>query len=85
MKNKIFELVAKLAIKRPWTVVIVTIILVLISGELANNLKIKTNFKELMPQSHPVVTEYNNIVENYQGASMVIVELLAKKIAKEIC
>jgi len=79
MKNKIFELVAKLAIKRPWTVVIVTIILVLISGELANNLKIKTNFKELMPQSHPVVTEYNNIVENYQGASMVIVGAIGKE------
>ncbi len=34
---------------------------------------LKTNFKDLMPQSHPIVSEYNNIVENYLGATMEII------------
>ncbi|MCP4412822.1 MAG: MMPL family transporter, partial [Gammaproteobacteria bacterium] len=45
----------------------------LISGVLAENLELKTNFKDLMPQSHPIVSEYNNIVENYLGATMEII------------
>jgi len=73
MKSKIFEFVAGLAIRRPWIVVLVTAVLLVISGALSKNLELKTNFKDLMPQSHPIVTEYNNIVENYQGASMEII------------
>ena len=79
MKSKIFGSIARLAIKRPWIVVIVTLVLLVISGALSTKLELKTNFKDLMPQSHPMVLEYNNIVENYQGASMVIIGAIGEK------
>jgi len=73
MKSKIFSLIARISIKRPWIVISVTLVLLFISGVLSENLELKTNFKDLMPQSHPIVSEYNNIVENYLGATMEII------------
>lgn len=79
MKGKIFASIARLSIRKPWIVAIVTLVLLLISVTLSENLVLKTNFKDLMPQSHPIVTEYNNIVENYQGASMEVIGAIGEE------
>ncbi len=79
MKSKIFGIIARLSIRRPWIVAIGTLVLFLISAELATKLELKTNFKDLMPQSHPIVLEYNNIVENYKGASMELIGAIGEE------
>lgn len=78
MKDKLFTFIAKLTTKRVWPILIVTVILVALSGELSDKLILKTNFKDLMPHAHPIVQEYDKIVDNFQGASVVILGAVGK-------
>lgn len=72
MKDKLFTFIARLSTKRVWLILIITIIVVAFSGKISEKLVLKTNFKDLMPHSHPIVQEYDKIVDNFQGASVVI-------------
>ena len=79
MKEKVFQWIAKLAIKRAWIVLIVSIVLFIVSADLAGRLGLKMNFKDLMPQDHPTVVEFNNIIDHFQGASTVIVGAIGEE------
>ena len=79
MKDKLFTLLASLTTKRVWVILITTIILVFFCGRISEKLVLRTNFKDLMPHSHPIVQEYDKIVDNFQGASVVIVGAIGKE------
>ncbi|MCD4695945.1 MAG: MMPL family transporter [Bacteroidales bacterium] len=79
MKEKVFQWIATLAIKRAWFVLLVSVILFIVSADLAGRLELKMNFKDLMPQDHPTVLEFNNIIDHFQGASTVIVGAIGEE------
>lgn len=44
-----------------------------IAAGLASQLKLTTHAKDLMPQKHPMVQEYDRIIDDYSTASMIII------------
>lgn len=44
-----------------------------IAAGLATNLKLEMHFKNLMPQDHPMVQEFNQIIDDYSTASLIII------------
>ncbi len=79
MKERILNQLALLAERKPRTMFIVAIIITLVCGGLAGKLELKMNFKDLMPQFDPTVKEYDNIVENYNAASNIIIGAQGKE------
>ncbi len=73
MKTIILEKIAKLAEKRTLLMIVIALVLTIIAGGLSESLELKMNFKDLMPQSHPTVIEYDSIIENYSAASNIII------------
>ena len=73
MKEKVFKELAKLSTKKAGLSIIIALVITLLAGSFAERLKLKMSFKDLMPQSHPTVVEYNKIIENYQSASNIVI------------
>ncbi len=49
------------------------LVITVIAAGLATNLKLEMHFKNLMPQDHPMVEEFNQIIEDYSTASLIII------------
>lgn len=79
MQKKFFSKLAEFVVSRYRTLLIVSAILTLIFGGLSGSLELKMSFKELMPQSHPTVKEYNKIIDNYSAASNIIISAIGKE------
>ncbi len=79
MKEKFLIKLARLAEKHSWFMFIAALALTLVLGAMSENLKLKMNFKDLMPQSHPTVQEYDKIVDNYSAASNIIVGAMGEE------
>ena len=73
MKKRILEKIAKLAEKRSLLMIVIGLVITIVAGGLSESLELKMNFKDLMPQSHPTVIEYDNIINNYSAASNIII------------
>jgi len=73
MREKLLGIIAQFAQRRPGLMFMVALILTAIAGGLASQLKLTMHFKNLMPQDHPMVEEFNQIVDHYSTASMIIV------------
>jgi uncharacterized protein len=79
MKEKIFKGLAKLTTKRPGLSLLVALVLTILAGGVSEHLELKMNFKDLMPQSHPTVVEYNKILDHYQAASNVVIAAIGEE------
>ena len=73
MREKILTAIAKLAERRPFLMFGVALVITAIAAGLATNLKLEMHFKNLMPQGHPMVQGFNQIVEDYSTASLIII------------
>ena len=73
MRKKIFATLAAVAERRPWLMIGAAMIVTLIAGGLAEQLKLEMQFKNLMPQQHPTVQEYDRIVDTFTAASNIII------------
>jgi len=73
MQKKFFTKLAQFVLNQYRLLIIISVILTFICAGLASTLKMKMSFKELMPQSHPTVKEYNKIIDNYSAASNIII------------
>lgn len=72
MKGELLKKLAELISKNYIKVCIGIIISLIVSLMLASNLKLKMQFKNMMPQNHPTVKEYDKIINNYSSASNII-------------
>lgn len=73
MREKALNWLAKVSAKHPVIIVAFTLIITIIAAGLSENLKLEMQFKNLMPQDHKMVQEFNNIVDNFSTATMIIV------------
>ncbi len=73
MREKILKWIAHSAEKRAGMMLIGILILTVIAGGLASRLKLTMHFKNLMPQNHPMVQEFNQVIDDYSTASMIII------------
>lgn len=53
--------------------------LMIACGIITEQLAIKANMKDLMPQGHPTVQGYNHMTENFEAASNVIITAIGKQ------
>ncbi len=79
MKEKLLIRLARLAEKHSWAMFIGALVLTLVLGAMSENLELNMNFKDLMPQSHPTVQEYDKIVNNYSAASNIIIGAMGEE------
>jgi hopanoid biosynthesis associated RND transporter like protein HpnN len=73
VREKILTAIAKMAERRPLLMFAFALVITAIAAGLATTLKLEMHFKNLMPQDHPMVQEFNQIVEDYSTASMIII------------
>ena len=73
MRDKFLKKIAELSAKKPGTVLILALIITVIATLLSLNLKLSMHMKDLMPQSHPLVQEFNKIMDDYDTASTIII------------
>jgi len=73
VREKLLTAIAKLAERRPFLMFGTALVITVIAAGLATNLKLEMHFKNLMPQDHPMVQEFNQIIEDYSTASLIII------------
>ena len=89
MKSKLLSWFAHVSVRHSKAVLIFGSGLAIICGIMSEQLVIKANMKDLMPQSHPTVKGYNDMTENFEAASNVIITAIGetaglKKFAEEV-
>ncbi len=73
MKEKLLRSIAALAARRPGSVLIASLLVTVLATWQMSQLELRMHFKDLMPQSHPMVREFNRIVDDFSSASQIIV------------
>jgi hopanoid biosynthesis associated RND transporter like protein HpnN len=73
MREKMLTRVARFADKRPVIMLAIVLLITVIAAGLAGRLKLEMHIKNLLPESHPMVQEFNRITDDYSTASMIIV------------
>jgi len=65
--------IAKLTTKRPWWVLLVVIILTLIAGAASENVQLRLNFSDLLPEHNQTAVRYRQIQNEFTEASIIVV------------
>jgi hopanoid biosynthesis associated RND transporter like protein HpnN len=73
MRRKLLTVVAAIAERRPGLVFISALLVTALAVGLASQLRLTTHFKDMLPQGHPIVKEFDRILEDYSTASMIII------------
>jgi len=80
MRTKLLSKIADLADRRAAWMFAIAVIITAIAAGLMQQLKIEMHFKNLMPQEHPMVQEFNQIVDDFSTATLIIVAARGKEI-----
>ncbi|MBD3377577.1 MMPL family transporter [candidate division KSB1 bacterium] len=73
MRVRVLKGIAGVAEKRPLLLLFIILAITLIAGVLSGQLKLEMHFKNLMPEDHPMVQEFDHIIDHFSTASMIIV------------
>ena len=73
MREKILKKIAEFAEQRPGLMFSIALVVTAIAAGFSSQLKLTMHFKNLMPQKHPMVQEFNQIIDDYNTASMIII------------
>jgi len=79
MRTKLLSKIADLADRRAAWMFAIAVIITAIAAGLMQQLKIEMHFKNLMPQKHPMVQEFNQIVDDFSTATLIIVAARGKE------
>ncbi len=79
MRTKLLSKIADLADRKAIWVFAIAVIITAIAVGLMQQLKIEMHFKNLMPQNHPMVQEFNQIVDDFSTATLIIVAARGKE------
>jgi len=78
MKTKILGWFAKISVKHYKAVLGVVLLLTIGAAFLSEQLELKMNMKDMMPQSHPMVVEYNYMMDNFEAASNLMITAIGE-------
>ncbi|MEE9169096.1 MAG: MMPL family transporter [bacterium] len=73
MRERILSKIAEFAARRPGLMFTMALVVTVIAAGLASQLKLTMHFKNLMPQEHAMVQEFNRVIDDYSTASMIII------------
>ncbi len=73
MRDRLLLSLSKTISNRPWTTVLAIVIVTILFGWLMSQLKLETNFTNLMPKDDPMVEEFDRIMDEFAGAASMIV------------
>ena len=73
MREKLLTAIAEFAARRPGWMFAMALVVTGIAAGLAGQLKLTMHFTNLMPQEHPMVDEFNRVIDDYSTASMIII------------
>ena len=73
--EKFAELIARLR----WPILFACVAVTIFFGYQLSNLKIKTDFEDLLPQKHPYIKVHNQIREQFGGASQILLMLQVRE------
>ena len=69
LRERILEWWGRLSARRPFTILLISIIAILGISSLAWNLKISTRWSDLLPKKDPLVQEFESIVKDYTSTA----------------
>ncbi|NHZ87410.1 MAG: MMPL family transporter, partial [Planctomycetia bacterium] len=73
MRDKILINLATFIAKKPWWSALILLIVTIIMGAMASQLKLTTSFTNLLPEDNPMVDEFDMIIEEYNGSSSMLI------------
>lgn len=73
MVNRLLRAVGRFAAYHTWILFIIIIMLTIFFGFLSTRISINMNMNVLLPENEPIVEEYNLIMEEFEGASSIMV------------
>ena len=79
MRTKLLSKIADLADRRAAWMFAIAVLFTVVAAGLMQQLKIEMHFKNLMPQKHPMVQEFNRIVDDFSTATLIIVAARGKE------
>lgn len=82
MREKVLNNLATFIARKPWWTALILLIITIIMGGMASQLKLTTSFTNLLPKDNPMVDEFNMIIDEYNGSSsmLIVVEGDAEKL-----
>ncbi len=79
MRKKILNIISRLSFQKTNLMLVMMLILTLVAVFVAKDITLSMQFKDLMPQNHPLVKRFNNIIDNYDSASSIILTATGNK------
>jgi hopanoid biosynthesis associated RND transporter like protein HpnN len=73
VRERAFTKIADIAERRAGLMLAIAILFTIVAAGLASQLKMTMHFKNLMPEDHPMVQEFDRIIDDYRTASMIII------------
>ena len=73
MRQRIFNMLAKLAEKKPWLMIIAALVLTMITGGLSENIRMETRILDLLPKDDPASVQYYDIIREYSSATQIMI------------
>ena len=73
MREKALNNLASFIAKKPWWTALILLIVTIIMGVMAAQLKLTTSFTNLLPEDNPMVDEFNMIIDEYNGSSSMLI------------
>ncbi len=74
MRERMLSKIAEFAERRPGLMFAIALSVTVVAAGLAvSQLKLTMHFKNLMPQKHPMVQEFNQVIDDYSTASLIII------------
>lgn len=73
MRHNLLIAISEFAAKKPIHLLVMALIVTLIAAASASKLELVMHVKNLMPEEHPMIKEFNQIIDDYSTASMIII------------
>lgn len=73
MRPRLFKLFSSLAVKYPWQTLVGAVVLTIAMGAASSLLEVRMTWTSMLPQSEPVVKEFNRILGSFDGAINAVV------------
>ncbi|MCK5739707.1 MMPL family transporter [bacterium] len=73
MREKLLNKLGNAAAHHPWRLLSLIVIITIIMAALAGQLKLNMNMTEMFPEDHPIVEEFDLLMREFNGASSVVI------------